>query len=693
MSSMRFRDFIKLAAANKKPENMKKIYSILIAAFITTVAIAQPAGWSYVLPMQVTNNTAVLVTDYQLKLTVNTQTPIGAGQMNAAGDDIRFGKQCSGTTLFNYWIESGINTASTVIWVKIDSLPANGSTQLYMFYGNAAASAGTGIPGVFIGPHSSTDSVSSGGAGGVTNSQRGFRFSPNEDVLVSAFGKMEPNGTTRYVTLFDFATQAVLSQQQVNGPAAQYSYQNIANPLWLTNGTQYVLELYQGASDGYYFGTSSQIGQHLTYYDMRYCNGCTQNTFPTSTLSNYQYGYPDMWYWTKQNIAVAPTITAGSVLAATASSPVTICAGDSIQISVTATGGGAPYTYAWSPAAGLSNASVATPMASPASTATYTVIVTDGCGATVTANATVNVNSAPAVTATVSTDSVCLGDSFIPTGGGALTYNWSGGLSDNVAFTPAFNDTYTVTGTDANGCSASATAFVEVLHLPAVVANASTQNTCAGDSIVLMGSGADTYTWDNGAIDNQNHVPAGSAMYHVTGTDIYGCMNTDSVMITVNPLPSVSMSGPTMACDMDAALTLTGSPAGGTFSGPGVTGNQFDPSAATAGTHTLVYAYTDANGCTGYDSISVTVDLCLTVAGTNAQNFEAMPNPFNDKITITLNETSTVVIYNSLGQVVLNQQVNSGHNEINTGAFNPGIYFLEVTGSTGKNTIRIIKND
>ena len=44
---------------------------------------------------------------------------------------------------------------------------------------------------------------------------------------------------------------------------------------------------------------------------MRYCNSCTQNTFPTNVLSNYQYGYPDFLYYLKNSVTPAPSITFG----------------------------------------------------------------------------------------------------------------------------------------------------------------------------------------------------------------------------------------------------------------------------------------------------------------------------------------------------------------------------------------------
>ena len=260
-----------------KNQLLSPFFLVLISCCLLAGGVeAQPLGWQYAKNIEITENSGATLTNYQLRITLNTQVYVNAGQMLASGDDIRFGADINGVTQLSYWIESGMNTASTVIWVKVPSLPANATTTIYLFYGNNAAGGASSIDGTFIGPHSSTDSVASGGAGGVGNSQRGFRFSVTEDILVKSFGKREPTGTTRYVTMFDYNSQAILRQHQVSGPAGQYYYSDLSQPIWLTQGAQYLLELFQASGDGYYFGTSSQIGQHLVYYDMRYCNSCNR---------------------------------------------------------------------------------------------------------------------------------------------------------------------------------------------------------------------------------------------------------------------------------------------------------------------------------------------------------------------------------------------------------------------------------
>lgn len=414
-------------------------------------ALAQPAGWSNREAFYITENTGSTLYNYQVRVTVNTQFLIAGGMLQANGEDLRFGGDCAGTVQYNYWIESGINTDSTVIWVKMDSLIGGGTNALFMYYGNPSATPISAIHTTFIGPHSATDSVSNTNAGGVTNSQRGFRFAPNQDILATAFGKNEPNGTTRYITLFNFASQAIMRQMQVSGPAAQYTYSNLPAPVWLTQGTEYLLQIYQGNSDGYYFGAAGQIGQHLTYLDMRYCNGCTENTFPTNTLTNIHYGYVDMWYFTRTQAAQEPTVAMAQPLDVVLGNISPICLGNAVTLGMPATGGFAPYTYLWTSTQPLTDSTSVGITVSPSTLTTYTQYVTDAAGCTDSASVSIDVLPLPAVSAG-NDQTVCPGNQVTLSGSGASTYTWSGGISNGVPFTPAATANYTVTGTAANGC-------------------------------------------------------------------------------------------------------------------------------------------------------------------------------------------------------------------------------------------------
>ncbi|MDP2919858.1 MAG: DUF2341 domain-containing protein [Dehalococcoidia bacterium] len=103
-------------------------------------------AWGYRKPVTVTSSAAL--TNYQLKLTVDTATLVTAGKMQSDGDDIRF-TTSDGATLCDYWLDSGINTASTIIWVEVPSI-ASGSTTIYMYYSNASATAVSNGTNTFI---------------------------------------------------------------------------------------------------------------------------------------------------------------------------------------------------------------------------------------------------------------------------------------------------------------------------------------------------------------------------------------------------------------------------------------------------------------------------------------------------------------------------------------------------------------
>jgi len=85
------------------------------------------------------NSGSIALTDYQVLITLNTQTLISQGKMRSDCGDIRFA--LANGTLISYWIESGCNTNNTLIWVKVPSIPANSNTTIYLYYGNPSATS------------------------------------------------------------------------------------------------------------------------------------------------------------------------------------------------------------------------------------------------------------------------------------------------------------------------------------------------------------------------------------------------------------------------------------------------------------------------------------------------------------------------------------------------------------------------
>jgi len=215
-----------------------------------------------------------------------------------------------------------------------------------------------------------------------------------------------------------------------------------------------------------------------------------------------------------------------------------ICIGDE----VTFTGGGTADTYDWDE--GVTDGDLYEPPAT--GTTTYTVtgtITATGCINTATVD--VLVHELPAVTAGVDATEICLGDQVTFTGGGADTYTWDEGVIDGELFEPttAGTTTYTITGTDGNGCVNTASVDVMVFALPEVIANADPENVCLGDEVTLSGSGAETYVWDLGIEDGVAFTPteAGTVTHTVIGTDANGCVNDANIDVTTQELPDLQI--------------------------------------------------------------------------------------------------------------------------------------------------------
>jgi len=294
-----------------------------------------------------------------------------------------------------------------------------------------------------------------------------------------------------------------------------------------------------------------------------------------------------------------PTVNANST-------GTSICLGGNITLS-----GAGANTYLWD------NGVVNGVSFSPASTKAYTVIGTDANGCKDTAAVTVNVNASLPVTANASKSSICMGENVTLTGGGANTYVWDNGVSDNVAFAPITTKTYTVTGTDANGCSNTASVAVTVNTIPNVTATASKTILCAGETTTLTGSGASSYVWDNGATNGVAFSPANTATYTLTGTDGNGCSKTATVNITVNALPNVLANATSTSICIGGNLTLTGSGANSYAWDNGVTnGVSFIP----ASTKTYTVTGTDGNNCQKTASVTVTVNAVLPVTATASKS-------------------------------------------------------------------------
>lgn len=307
---------------------------------------------------------------------------------------------------------------------------------------------------------------------------------------------------------------------------------------------------------------------------------------------------------------IPPTITV---------SDSTLCLGQSTQM--IANGG---VSYSWSPAAGLSSTTVKNPIATPTVTTTYTVSMQWG-SCVKTASATVYVsNPANAITAAPA-GVVCNGGSVTltasPSNGVApYSYVWNN-ASNSSSIVASTGGTYTVTATDAYGCTASATRSVTISNLS--ITGLSTNVSCVGGNngsvdVTVTGANAPfTYNW-GGGVTSQDRTNLAAGTYTITASNTVGCSVTASYIIT-QPSATLTTSATNSSVNCFGGnngsinLTVNGGVTPYTFQWSN-SANTEDLNSITAGTYTVTV--TDANGCTALRSVTVSQPTAIVTSST-----------------------------------------------------------------------------
>ncbi|MBL4656405.1 MAG: T9SS type A sorting domain-containing protein [Flavobacteriales bacterium] len=205
------------------------------------------------------------------------------------------------------------------------------------------------------------------------------------------------------------------------------------------------------------------------------------------------------------------------------------------------------------------------------------------------------------------------------------------------------------------------------------------------------------YSWSNG-LNSSSITGLVAAAYYVTITDIYGNVNIDTIAITepIDTLPVVSFNGlDTGYCVTDAAVTLSGVPAGGIFSGPGVTGDQFDPANSGLGTHIITYFTVDSNNCPDSSVQTTSIWSCTVVEQlTHLKGMGAYPNPARDHLNLTNLEAGgcRFSIYNVLGNLVQRDGINKySESVIDVSLLSPGLYLIHLYQGTKEYRKKFVK--
>lgn len=298
------------------------------------------------------------------------------------------------------------------------------------------------------------------------------------------------------------------------------------------------------------------------------------------------------------------------------------------------------------------------------------------------------------------------------------------GLTTQVATGNAFNTgntapgvyTYYSTQTSVEGCvSPSAMLTLTIIAQPTMPVVTGNTTYCEGDAMqTLIATGSAVIWYANAAPSviigtGSTYFPTTSVSdtVYVTQTQNGCASNPTSVAIVINPLPVVTITGLlSQYAVTDPVVTLTGAPAGGTFNGPGVSGNQFDPAVAgIGGPYTITYTYTDpATGCINSTTTDVTVNVATGVAQTVSGNtISAYPNPADVQafvhVTLVNDQPVMIELYDLSGQAVMVRDCGTMHAGMNELVIDraeyqlaAGVYSLRVQCGDELTEIKIVFN-
>lgn len=373
------------------------------------------------------------------------------------------------------------------------------------------------------------------------------------------------------------------------------------------------------------------------------------------------------------------TINQNPPVTASIGTPQNVCPGGTTTITASGGGGQAPYAYLWN--TGQTTASIVQGVG------TYTVTVSDATGSSCSATATVTITQAPTMTLSMgSTDVGCFGGSngtasvYASGGMPAYTYSWTPVGGTNATATNLVAGSYTVTVTDALGCTMSGNTSISQPPSAVSVVATSTNVLCFGQtsgSASASGSGGYPpyyYYWSNNGASTATITGLGAGVYTVTVADSSGCYTSTTTTITSPSGISLSYTATSASCGTSngsATVLASGGTGAYTYTWAPVGGNAATATNIAAGTYTV--SVEDANGC--LEQVEVIVPSSNYVVSANFASSNSCLNTvttFTDLSTAT-NDVITGWSWNfgepSSGSSNSSSQQNPSHTYSSAGTF------------------------
>jgi hypothetical protein len=275
---------------------------------------------------------------------------------------------------------------------------------------------------------------------------------------------------------------------------------------------------------------------------------------------------------------------------------------------------------------------------------------------------TVVVNALPAtpvITASGST-TFCTGGSVDLTSSASAGNVWSTNATTST-ITVSTTGNYSVTVTDANGCSSASTPIsVNVSNAPAPTISASSTQACSGDVVTVTASAADSYLWSSGETTQSIQVSATAAVY-VTVTNANACNGVGqsaTTNITFTATPTAAGSFTSAGNVVTFTNTSTGATAYSWDFGDFTNSSAMAPAHAYAANGTYTVVLTAINGnCTSTTSFEISIEVGMEEA--TALNFMVYPNPATEQVLVAFenNSAGTLNITDATGRLVYSAQI------------------------------------
>lgn len=382
-----------------------------------------------------------------------------------------------------------------------------------------------------------------------------------------------------------------------------------------------------------------------------------------------------------------------------------ICIGESVQLQ-----GSGGFNFQWTLVSGdpitagnFSCTACEDPIASPSMTSTYLVTSENAAGCFDTDTITITVNPLPGpVISTNGPTEFCNGGNVTLTADFATVYNWDNGETTQSIFTDT-SGVYVLTVTDAMGCQNFTSIEVVVNPLP-VVTGGPDRFRCPGVALTLNGAGADSLAWyrlptPSSIIANGTSItPSTSGSYMVVGIDENGCVNRDTIQVTLYPFPdqielTQGMSGNLFVNQSDGTTEWFFN--GNSLNHSGTSFFYQEPPYC-GGLYSV--EYTDENGCQTTDELEVITNegLCdstISVDQFSQESFNIFPNPTNGEVTIQFESVKdrTIIVQNTQGQIVFNTTSLNDNYYVDLSELAKGTYMIVILSDSSVIRSRVIK--